>query len=152
MKSLFMVCTVEKCLSRLDFLENVFLQVIHWWSLLFSCNVETCCFSFTLHVNDMLQKFMDAVGPFSNKMIKRHISAFAKIGLQFVSWFTQMYSYTYIYRWCWSRIIGGWKETTDKSGNLSSSLLVWQKVWRRPVQSPHIRDQHNVLFQGSSYF
>ena len=32
--------------------------------------------------NDMLQKFMDAVGPFSNKMIKRHISAFTKIGLQ----------------------------------------------------------------------
>ena len=32
--------------------------------------------------NDMIKRFMDSIGPFSNKMIRRHIAAFQKIGCQ----------------------------------------------------------------------
>ena len=32
--------------------------------------------------NDMIKRFMEAIGPLSNKMIRRHISAFTKIGLK----------------------------------------------------------------------
>ncbi len=32
--------------------------------------------------NDMIKRFMESIGPFSNKMIRRHISAFTKIGLK----------------------------------------------------------------------
>ena len=32
--------------------------------------------------NDMIKQFMDSVGSFSNKMIRRHISTFTKIGLK----------------------------------------------------------------------
>jgi serine/threonine-protein kinase PRP4 len=31
--------------------------------------------------NDMLKRFMDCVGPFSTKMIRRHIASFTKLGL-----------------------------------------------------------------------
>ncbi len=32
--------------------------------------------------NDMIKRFMDSIGPFSNKMIRRHISAYEKVGLK----------------------------------------------------------------------